>query len=313
MKNAIIMAGGKGTRMKSELPKVLHKVLNEPMVGLEIRALKAAGAERIVTIVGYRHEEVEKVLAGQCECAVQEPQLGTGHAVMQAKQLENEKGITIVANGDCPLISTETYQKMYECLGDADMAVLTAIPDDRRAYGRVIRKADGTVEKIVEFKDATEQEKAVKEINTGIYAFKNEALFAGLKLLKNDNAQHEYYLPGLVEIFLAQGKKVIAIPTENWRECEGVDDNVALAEAAQYLKQKINHAWMVEGVTIIDPESTYIGPDVTFGHDIIIHPNTYLYGKTVVEDGAEVLPGFYCEDTVIHKNEIAGPFRFQKG
>jgi N-acetylglucosamine-1-phosphate uridyltransferase (contains nucleotidyltransferase and I-patch acetyltransferase domains) len=124
---------------------------------------------------------------------------------------------------------------------------------------------------------------------------------------------HEYYLPGLVEIFLAQGKKVIAIPTENWRECEGVDDNVALAEAAQYLKQKINHAWMVEGVTIIDPESTYIGPDVTFGHDIIIHPNTYLYGKTVVEDGAEVLPGFYCEDTVIHKNEIAGPFRFQKG
>lgn len=313
MKNAIIMAGGKGTRMKSELPKVLHKILNEPMVGLEIRSLKEAGAERIVTIVGYRHEEVEKQLAGQCEFAIQEPQLGTGHAVMQAKQLEKEKGITIVANGDCPLISTETYKKMYDCLGDADMAVLTAVPDDRKAYGRVIRKVDGTVEKIVEFKDATEAEKQVKEINTGIYCFKNESLFAGLKLLKNDNAQHEYYLPGLLEIFLAQGKKVIAIEADNWRECEGVDDNVALAEAARYLKEKINHHWLVEGVTIIDPQSTYIGPDVTFGHDIVIHPNTYLYGKTVVEDGAEVLPGFYCENTVIHKNETVGPFRYRKG
>ena len=313
MKNAIIMAGGKGTRMKSELPKVLHKILEEPMVGLEIRALKKAGVDRIVTIVGYRHEEVEKVMAGQCEFAVQEPQLGTGHAVMQAKQLENEKGITLVANGDCPLISTETYQKMYDCLGDADMAILTAVPEDSKSYGRVIRKADGTVEKVVEFKDATDAEKAVKEINTGIYAFNNEALFAGLKLLKNDNAQHEYYLPGLIEIFLSQGKKVVAVPADNWRECEGVDDNVALAEAAQYLKRKINHHWMQEGVTIIDPDSTYIGPDVTFGHDVIIHPNTYLYGKTVVEDGAEVLPGCYAVDAVIHKNETAGPFRFRKG
>lgn len=313
MKNAIIMAGGKGTRMKSELPKVLHKILEEPMVGLQIRSLRKAGIERIVTIVGYRHEDVEKEMAGQCEFALQEPQLGTGHAVMQAKQLEKETGTTIVANGDCPLISAETYQKMLACLGDADMAILTAVPEDSKAYGRVIRQADGTVAKVVEYKDANEEEKAVREINTGIYAFNNQSLFAGMKLLKNDNAQKEYYLPGLVEIMIAQGKKVIAIPASNWEECEGVDDNTALAQASKYLKHQINAHWMQEGVTIIDPDSTYIGPDVTFGHDITVHPNTYLYGKTIVEDGAEILPGCYTKNAVIHKNEILGPFCVRKG
>ena len=187
MRNAIIMAGGKGTRMKSVLPKVLHKILNEPMASMVIRSLKEAGAERIVTVVGYQHELVEKELAGQCEFAVQEPQL---------------------ASGDCPCVRSETYAKMYEELGDADMAVLTAVPDDNGAYGRVIRREDGTVEKIVEFKDANEEERNVREINTGIYAFKTESLFEGLKLIKNENAQHEYYLTDLVEILQNLGKKV---------------------------------------------------------------------------------------------------------
>lgn len=313
MKNAIIMAGGKGARMKSDLPKVLHKILEEPMIGLQIKTLKNAGVDRIVSIVGYAHELVEKAVEGQCEFAIQEPQLGTGHAVMQAKQLENEKGTTIVANGDCPLISVETYKKMMDCLGDADMAILTATPEDSKRYGRVIRKEDGTVIKVVEFKDANEAEKAVKEINTGIYSFNNESLFAGLKLLKNDNAQHEYYLTDLVEILINQGKKVIAIQADSWQECEGVDDNEALAQAAKYLKHQINTHWLKEGVTIIDPENTYIGVDVTIGHDVTIHPNSYLYGKTIVEDGAEILPGFYGEDTVVHQNEKVGPFCRRKG
>ncbi len=296
MKNAIIMAGGKGTRMKSELPKVLHKILNEPMAKLVIDSLKEAGCERIVTIVGYRHELVEKALEGQCEFAVQEPQLGTGHAVMQARQLENESGITIVASGDCPCVRSETYQKLYEQLGDADMAVLTAIPDDNGAYGRIIRREDGTVEKIVEFKDATEEEKGVREINTGIYAFQNKALFEGLKLIKNDNAQQEYYLTDLVEILQSLGKKVIAIQCDDWHEVEGINDCVAQAEASEYLRDRINLHWMKEGVTLVDPKNTYIGPKVTFGHDVIVHPNTYLYGTTSVRDNTEVMPGTYAVD-----------------
>ena len=296
MKNAIIMAGGKGTRMKSELPKVLHKILNEPMAKLVIDSLKEAGCDRIVTIVGYQHELVEKALEGQCEFAVQEPQLGTGHAVMQARQLENESGITIVASGDCPCVRSETYEKLYEQLGDADMAVLTTVPDDNGAYGRIIRREDGTVEKIVEFKDASEEEKKVREINTGIYAFKNASLFEGLKLIKNDNAQHEYYLTDLVEILQSLGKKVVAIPCDDWREVEGINDCVAQAEASEYLRDRINLHWMKEGVTLVDPKNTYIGPKVTFGHDVIVHPNTYLYGKTTVKDNTEVYPGTYAVD-----------------
>ena len=313
MRNAIIMAGGKGTRMKSETPKVLHEVLHEPMAGLVIRSLKKAGAERIVTIVGYRHEEVEKALKGQCEFAVQQPQLGTGHAVMQAKQLEKEDGITLVASGDCPCVSSETYAKMYEKIGDADMAVLTAVPDDNGAYGRVIRRPDNTVEKIVEFKDATEEERKVREINTGIYAFRNKSLFEGLKLLKNDNAQHEYYLTDLVEILQGLGKKVIAVACDNWREVEGVNDNAALAEAGEYLQQQVNMKHMKNGVTLVDPKNTCIGPDVEIGHDVVIYPNTYLYGSTVVEDHAIILPGFIGIDTIVHKGETAGPYRIRKG
>ena len=277
MRNAIIMAGGKGTRMKSVLPKVLHKILNEPMASMVIRSLKEAGAERIVTVVGYQHELVEKELAGQCEFAVQEPQLGTGHAVMQARQLENESGITVVASGDCPCVRSETYAKMYDELGDADMAVLTAVPNDNGAYGRVIRREDGTVEKIVEFKDATEEERKVK-------------------LIKNENAQHEYYLTDLVEILQNLGKKVIAINCDDWREVEGINDCVAQAEANSYLQHRINLHWMKEGVNIIDPNNTYIGPEVSFGHDVIVHPNTYLYGKTKVKDNTEVMPGTFAQD-----------------
>ena len=302
MRNAIIMAGGKGTRMKSVTPKVLHKILETPLVGYVIDSLKEAGAERIVTVVGYRHEVVEKAMEGRCEFAVQEPQLGTGHAVMQARQLENEEGITVVASGDCPCVKAETYKKMYELLGDGDMAVLTAVPEDNGAYGRVIRRQDGTVEKIVEFKDCNEEEKKVREINTGIYAFKTQSLFEGLKLIKNDNAQHEYYLTDLVEILQNMGKKVVAIACDDWREVEGINDNVALAETSKYLQGEINTKWMKEGVTIVYPSVTYIGKDVQIGKEVVIHPNTYLYGHTVIEDNVEIFPGSYLVDETVKSN-----------
>ncbi|HCK88125.1 MAG TPA: UDP-N-acetylglucosamine diphosphorylase [Erysipelotrichaceae bacterium] len=303
MKFAVIMAAGKGTRMKSELPKVLHKVLDDAMAQVILNNVKKAGAERTVAIVGYGHELVEKALEGQCEFAVQEPQLGTGHAVMQAKQLEGEKGLTLVVNGDCPCVRSETYSELYKAVEDADMAVLTVVPEDAASYGRVIRNADGTVEKIVEFKDATPEEREVREVNTGIYAFNNEALFEGLKLLKNDNAQHEYYITDLVEILKGLGKTVKAVKAEDWLEVQGVNDNVELARATAYLRKRINTAWMKEGVTIVDPENTFIGPEVTFGHDVTVWPNTYLFGKTEVADGAVVRPGTWVRDGKILPEE----------
>ena len=299
MKFAVIMAAGKGTRMKSELPKVLHKILDEPMAGVILNNVKKAGAERTVAIVGYGHELVEKALEGQCEFAVQEPQLGTGHAGMQARQLEGEKGLTLVVNGDCPCVRSETYSALYKAVEDADMAVLTAEPDDAASYGRVIRNAEGNVEKIVEFKDASEEERKVREVNTGIYAFNNEALFEGLKLLKNDNAQKEYYITDLVEILKGLGRTVKAVKAGDWLEVQGVNDNVELARATAYLRKRINTAWMKEGVTIVDPENTFIGPEVTFGHDVTVWPNTYLFGKTCVESGAEIRPGTWVRDETV--------------
>ena len=307
MKFAVIMAAGKGTRMKSELPKVLHKILDEPMAGLIVRNVRNAGADRIVSIVGYRHELVEEALQGQCEFAVQEPQLGTGHAVMQAKMLEGLKGLTLVANGDCPCVRSSTYEALYKAVEDADMAVLTAEPEDTASYGRVIRNAEGNVEKIVEFKDANDEEKAVREINTGIYAFNNEALFEGLKLLKNDNAQKEYYITDLVEILKGLGKTVKAVKAEDWLEVQGVNDNVELARATAYLRRRINTEWMKAGVTIVDPENTLIGPEVTFAHDVTVWPNTYLFGKTEIAEGTVIMPGVWMRDAKTEKNEVVKP------
>ena len=291
MKNAVIMAAGKGTRMKSELPKVLHGILGEPMAEMILNNLKKAGAERVIAIVGYGHEEVEKALQGKCEFALQEPQLGTGHAVMQAKQLEAETGRTLVVNGDCPCVRPETYAKLYESLDEADMAVLTFEPEDAKAYGRIIRNEQGFVEKIVEFKDCSEDEKKVREVNSGIYAFDNESLFEGLKLLKNNNAQKEYYITDLVEILKGLGKRVTAVRVEDDLEVQGVNDNIELANASAYLRKRINTEHMKNGVTIVDPENTYIGPDVTFGHDVIIWPNSYLFGRMHVENGTVIMPG----------------------
>jgi len=307
MKNAIVMAAGKGTRMHSDQPKVLHRILDEPMAGLIVNNLKKAGAERIVSIVGYGHELVEAALAGTCEFAVQEPQLGTGHAVMQARQLEAEKGLTVVVNGDGPCVRPETYARLYEALEHAEMAIMTAVPEYDNRFGRVIRGADGSVEKIVEYKDCTEEERAVKETNMGFYAFRNELLFEGLKELTNNNAQHEYYITDLVEIFIRHGYKVAAVQVEDCMEVQGVNDNIELARASAYLQQRINTGLMASGVTMVDPNTAYIGPYVTIGHDVVIHPNVCLYGNTKILDGAVILPGSYLRDALVGQGETIGP------
>lgn len=235
MKRAIVLAAGKGTRMKSDLPKVLHEVNGKTMVKTILGSLKEAGVEEILTVVGYRHDLVEEEVKGLSLTAVQEPQLGTGHAVMMAKDFEDKEGITIVANGDCPCIRSTTYASLFEACIGADMVVLTAKPEDALSYGRVIRDEEGNVEKIVEYKDASEEERLVNEVNTGIYAFNNKSLFEGLKELNNDNAQNEYYITDLVEILKNHNKVVKAILVEDDQEVQGVNTIEELKNAEEYL------------------------------------------------------------------------------
>lgn len=299
MRNAIVLAAGKGTRMHSDLPKVLHEVCGMPMVSLVLRTLKQAGVERIVTVTGHAHEEVEKVLTGQCEFALQEPQLGTGHAVMQAKQLENETGTTIVVYGDAPCISKEMIQALFETCEDADMVLLTVLRDEPSSFGRILRDANGNVERIVEFKDCTEEQKQIKELNSGFYAFKNTSLFEALKELKNDNVQHEYYLTDVLEILRNKGKTIKAVVVDEYDLVQGVNDCVELAYANQTMRKRINEAWMKKGVTMIDPSCTYISPEVELGQDVILYPNVHLYGKTRIGDHTTILPGSFLSEAIV--------------
>ena len=221
---------------------------------------------------------------------------------MQARQLAEESGATLVVNGDAPTIQPETLRKLYESIADAYMAVLTVKLEDAGSYGRIVRGYNGEVERIVEAKDATAEERKIQEINTGIYAFNNEKLFAGLKELRNDNAQKEYYITDLVAIFRGHGWKVKAVTADNREEVEGVNDNVELARASKWLQHKINEKWMKAGVTMIDPVTTYIGPYVTFGHDVVIHPCTEIYGVTAVGNHVTILGGSMIVNSNIEDN-----------
>lgn len=299
MKSAIVLAAGKGTRMKSTLCKVMHPVSNKPMIGHIVTALKKAGVENIVVIVGHGAESVKEYLKDEVTYAVQEPQLGTGHAVMQAKALEGLDGDTIVLCGDGPCIQSETIEKAFAANEQHALTVLSAQLDDGAKYGRIVRDADGHVAKIVEAKDCSEEELAITEINTGLFVFKNKELFEGLKEIRNDNVQNEYYLTDLVEIFNNKGWSTNAMIVDDPDETMGVNDRVNLAEAETWMKRHINKKHMLNGVTLIDPEHTYIGPDVEIGPDTVIYPNVFLQGETKIGSNVEILPNSFLRNAII--------------
>ncbi|MFK2826965.1 bifunctional UDP-N-acetylglucosamine diphosphorylase/glucosamine-1-phosphate N-acetyltransferase GlmU [Bacillus sp. B190/17] len=282
---AVILAAGKGTRMKSKLYKVLHPVCGKPMVEHVIDQISDLHTTEIVTIVGHGAEEVKGYLGGKSKFALQEEQLGTAHAVMQAEALIGEKeGCTLVVCGDTPLIQSSTMEALvsYHQEQQAKATILTAYTESPDGYGRIIRNEQGMVEKIVEHKDATEEERQVKEINTGTYCFDNRYLFDTLKKVSNDNAQGEYYLPDVIEILKKAGEKVAAYQTENFGETLGVNDRVALSQAEKIMRERINEKHMRNGVTLISPENTFIGPDVIIGSDTVIYPGTVLSGNTSI-------------------------------
>ncbi len=305
MKNryVIVLAAGQGTRMKSKLFKVMHPVMGRPMVGHVVNAALNAKAIEVITITGVGAETIQDYLGNRSEFVFQEEQLGTAHAVEQARDLlDGKEGTTVVLSGDTPLITAETLEQLMDEheKSDAKATILTALAEDPFGYGRVIRAEDGSVTKVVEEKDANEEERAVKEINTGTYCFDNKELFDALEKVDNNNAQGEYYLPDVLEILKDKNEKVSAYQLENMDEALGVNNRVALSQASAIMKNRINEKHMVNGVTLVDPNNTYIEADVKIGQDTVIEPGVYLKGNTVI--GEDVVIGMH---SVIQDSEIA--------
>lgn len=304
---AIILAAGKGTRMKSKLYKVLHPVSGKPMVEHIINRVSETNPDEIITIVGHGAEQVKAQLGERSEYALQAEQLGTGHAVLQAASfLEGKKGTTLVISGDTPLLTTETLNNLFEYHQgkNASATILTAQAQNPTGYGRIIRDHVGIVEKIVEQKDASPEEARVKEINTGTYCFDNEALFTALNKVGTNNAQGEYYLTDIIEILKEDGNTVAAYQTENFEESMGVNDRIALAKANEIMRKRINEAHMTNGVTFVDPASTYIDAGVVIGSDTVIEAGVQLQGETVI--GMDCMIGVHSRivDSVIEDNVV---------
>jgi bifunctional UDP-N-acetylglucosamine pyrophosphorylase/glucosamine-1-phosphate N-acetyltransferase len=291
----VVLAAGKGTRMKSNLVKVLHPLAGRAMLSFTLDLARILRPNRLVVVVGFQRELVrQRFSASDVIFVDQEEQLGTGHAVAAAGQaLKGFRGIVLILSADVPLLTEETMRKFLQFHGNsgATLTVLTTLLGKPRGYGRVLRSKAGRLLRIVEDKDLQTGEEEIQEINTGIYCVEAGFLFSALSSLSDENAQREYYLTDIVEKANSQGKKAEAYVAEDPAEVMGINTRLDLARAAQILRLKIAERHMLEGVTLIDPETTYIDHEVEIGKDTLIYPNCYLLGKTLLGEGCVVEPG----------------------
>lgn len=296
---AVILAAGQGTRMKSNKHKVLHPIGGKPMIEHIVRSMEQLGVDKIVVVVGYGAESVRRYLGDRVHYAMQQEPLGTGHAVRQAEEhLKGLPGSTLVINGDNPLITVETYRDFVRDFADKGVAasMLTAVVDNPTGYGRVLRSHAGDVERVVEEKDASEEERKVREINTGTFCFDNSKLFDALKKVNNDNAQGEYYLPDTLRVLRKQGHRISAYRVRDASETVGINNRIQLAEAEAIWRKRVLERHMLEGVTIVDPNHTYIETDVEIGRDTTILPGTVLRGNTVIGENCIIGPNADIRD-----------------
>ncbi len=298
---SIILAAGQGTRMKSDLPKVLHPVCGKPMVWHALQAAQTVTDEKPVLIIGHGAEQVREAVGDAARFVIQEKRLGTGHAVQQAEStLKGESAFLLVSSADMPLLRAGTLSRLIAAqkANSGPITMLTIITDDPRGFGRIIRTEDGRVKAIVEEADATEAEKAVKELNVGAYCFDAEWLWEALKRIPL-SAKGEYYLTDTVQLAVEAGLRVESILLEDAVEAIGVNTRIHLSEAEAGMRSRVNREQMLKGVTLLDPASTYIGMDVKIGQDTVIHPNTFLRGKTEIGKGCEIGPNTIITDCKI--------------
>jgi len=299
---AVILAAGQGTRMKSDLPKVLHRVAGKAMLAYVVETALALQASPIIPVVGHGADEVRDAMSNQdLRFALQAEQLGTGHALLCAEEaLNGFSGDLLLLCGDVPLLQKKTLQALIDHHRQyaACVTILTADMDNPAGYGRIIRGAEG-VDRIVEEKDATNSERQVREINTGIYLFRAPQVFSLLRDVDKCNAQGEYYLTDVVAAARQAGERVEALLIDDAEEAMGINDQVQLAESGGIMRQRINDAHQRAGVSLIDPAATYIDADVTIGAGTVIHPGVHLRGRTKVGSGCEIEPGAVVTDCSI--------------
>ena len=297
---AVLLAAGQGTRMKSSLPKVLHPLCGKPMLWHVLEALKDAATGKPVVVVGHGAEEVIKYLGDSAQTVWQEPQLGTGHAAMQAESLLRDKtDYVIVTYADMPLLRGETFQRLVETqrLNPGPLSLLTVIAEDPRGFGRIVRKADGTVDAIVEEYVATPEQQKIKELNVGAYCFKADWFWDALHRIQKNPKKGEYYLTDIVEIAVKDNLPVQAVVHNDFIETIGINTRVHLSEAEAAMRQRINREHMLNGVSMMDPASTYIEAGVKIGRDTTILPNTYIHGKTEIGEGNVIGPNAIIRDS----------------
>ncbi len=304
----IILAAGKGTRMKSKKPKVLHEICNRPMLGHVLDTAAFLSPEKIITVVGDGMEEVENYIKDISEIVVQKKQLGTADAVKPALvKLKNFKGNIIILYADTPLILKETLLQMLKKLESSDLAVLGFHPDDTAEYGRLVINENGNLDKIVEYREANPYERDISLCNSGVIAIKSDLLEKYLPQITNNNSKGEYYLTDIVEI-ANKDNKICSYVEGNQDEVLGVNNRVQLSEAEYIFQQRLRYAAMLEGATLIDPSTVYLSYDTKFGEDVIIHPNVFFGPGVLVEPEVEIRSYSHIEGAKIKSGARIGPF-----
>ena len=310
--HVVVLAAGKGTRMKSRMPKVLHEAAGLPLIEYVLRTANRLNPASIVVIVGHQADSIRQALGERLGLAFasQEPQLGTGHALLQAEpRLKGSTGTVVLLSGDVPLLRPETVKALVRTHQERSAAatVLTALVDNPDGYGRVVRSA-GEISAIVEHKDASPADRDIREINSGIYAFDIAPLFESLRAIGSSNAQREYYLPDLVKIYRGRGLKVETVRLDDPDEILGVNSRKELADVATILKARKNDELMAAGVTLVDPASAYIDPDVTIGEDTVVHPGVFLEGKTRIGSRCEIHSGVRLVNSTVDDEAVIHNF-----
>jgi len=298
---AVLLAAGLGTRMKSRLPKVLHPLAGAPMVDWSIEACSQATKRKPYLVVGPASEEVQRQADGKCIFIEQAERLGTGHAVMQVREsLEGKTDLILVAHADMPLLRSDTFERIITCQSEnsGPLTILTAEVQDSRGFGRIKRDASGKIQGIIEELHATPKERAIRELNVGAYVFSADWLWENIPKLPL-SPKGEYYLTDMVSLAVEQDQTVESVSVTSPDEVIGINNREHLAEAERAMRMRITRKWMEEGVTIIDPATTYIGLDVQIGQDTVIHPNTHFEGVTSIGEDCRIGPNSIIRNSVV--------------